>query len=318
MSWWQDTYATGPPIGLPGFPRPLYPPDASSQGKRPSTSGPDVEAYKRVAWRLGRWEGPASRFDRAYSNGFAHGTGGNVIETGMAGVQRQAGIQDTGWVGRKTFDLMRSVLIPAGFDGPGQPGSYAMDSYAQSLLVEAWEMFHGSEPDPEPPPELQIRQAALARAISEIGYKESPAGSNHTKYGSWYGMDYSPWCAMFVTWSFELGAQDCGRDSPTFDPGSFYAYVPYIVADARENRNGLKVVQEPDAGDLVCYDWQGGSGAECFDHVGIFEAWETGHWFTAIEGNTSTSDNSNGGEVMRRQRDAATIPGVLFCRVAEP
>jgi hypothetical protein len=313
--WWLEPYRGGPMIAVPGFPRPLYPPDASAQGKRPSTNGPDVEAYKRVAWRLGRWAGPASRFDQAFSNGFSHGKGGNVIDTGIAGMQRQANIQDTGWVGKQTFNFMRSVLIPAGFDGPGQPGEYAMDAYAQSLIVQAWKLFEGREPKPEPPPELSVRQAAMARAQSQLGYKEQPAGSNNTKYGSWYGMNYSPWCAMFVSWCFELGAQDCGTGSPSFQAGKSYSYVPYVVSDARENRNGLSVTQTPAGGDLVCFDWQGDG---VFDHIGLFENWSSGRVFDCLEGNTSTSDDSNGGEVMRRQRDAATIPGLVFCRVAEP
>ena len=37
----------------------------------------------------------------------------------------------------------------------------------------------------------------LAIARSQLGTKESPVGSNHTKYGVWYGMDHEPWCAMF-------------------------------------------------------------------------------------------------------------------------
>jgi hypothetical protein len=74
------------------------------------------------------------------------------------------------------------------------------------------------------------------------------------------------------------------------------------------------VTGDPVAGDLVCYDW---AGDGTFDHVGLFEGWTSGRAFTAIEGNTSTSDDSNGGAVMRRQRDAAA-QATVFCRVKEP
>jgi hypothetical protein len=309
-NWWEQPYKGGPMISVPGFPRPLYPPDAKARGKTPSVNGPDVEAYKRVVWRLGRWPGPASGFDRAFSNNFSHGKGGNVIDTGIAGMQRQAKIDDTGWIGKSTFNFMRSVLIPEGCPGPGVPGDYAMDAYAQSLLVDAWEMFGGSEPEPEPSPEKSLRQRALAQAIKQIGYKESPPNSNRTNYGAWYGMDGSPWCAMFCTWAYESVG-----DSPAFAKGSRWAYVPYIVSDSRNKRNGLSVTNDPVPGDLVCYDWHGDG---TYDHVGLFEAWVSGRAFNAIEGNTSVSDNSNGGEVMRRERDAASIPGVVFCRVKEP
>src|SRR5215471_18684233 len=135
--WYTRPYNGGPMIAIPGFPRPLYPPDAEKQGKTPSAKGPDVLAYKRVVWRLGRWPGPASAFDEAYSNAFSHGKpGGNVADSGLAGVQRQAKISpDTGWIGEKTFNLLRSVRVPEGLPNAGQ---MAMDAKAQSLLVQAW------------------------------------------------------------------------------------------------------------------------------------------------------------------------------------
>jgi hypothetical protein len=40
-------------------------------------------------------------------------------------------------------------------------------------------------------------------------------------------------------------------------------------------------------------------------------------WFEAVEGNTSTSSNSNGGQVMRRTR-TRNGQGTIFVRVAEP
>lgn len=46
----------------------------------------------------------------------------------------------------------------------------------------------------------------LALAASDDGYAETPAGSNRTKYGAWYGLDGNPWCAMAVShWFFHVG-----------------------------------------------------------------------------------------------------------------
>jgi len=300
-------------IALPGFPRPLYPPDASAQGKKPSAKGKDVQAYKRVVWRLGRWPGPASAFDNAFSNNFSHGTGGNVVNTGIAGMQRQAKIDPTGWIGEKSFNFMRSVLIPQGIpNGPGKAGDYAMDAYAQSLLVDAWEEFGGKEP--EPAPSGTIRAAALKRASTEVGTKESPANSNRTKYGSWYGMDGNPWCAMFATWAYNYGASDLKRTSKSMVKGKTYAYVPYIVSDARAKRNGLSITSSPIGGDLVCYDWHYDG---TFDHVGVFDQWvPNSSSFYAVEGNTSTSNDSDGGAVMRRTRSTSG-QSTVFVRVAE-
>ena len=146
------------------------------------------------------------------------------------------------------------------------------------------------------PKSLGVRALALAR--THIGEKESPAGSNHQQFGVWYGADRVPWCAEFASFCYaHVG-------SKTFVPGHYYAYVPFIVNDARAGRNGLSVTQNPEPGDLCCYDWEGNGVA---DHVGLFQGWLDTKSFTAIEGNTSVSNNSNGGEVMERSRRRSQV-----------
>jgi hypothetical protein len=103
--WYEKGYPGGPMVAVKGFPRPLYPLSAAPT-YQPSVDGSDVEAYKRTISRAGRWVWQA--FDQAYSNGFANGKGPNVIDTGVAGVQRQQGIQPTGFIGQSTFNLLRS------------------------------------------------------------------------------------------------------------------------------------------------------------------------------------------------------------------
>jgi len=297
--WWTHGYPGGPMVPLPGFPRPLYPPDA--RGYRPSCDGPDVVAYKRTVSRGGRW--PWQAFDDSYSNGFAFGRSGNVGETGVAGVQRQQHIDDTGYIGTKTFSTFRSMLVP---DGLPHAGEHCMDAVAVDLLEEAWQLFGGHEPDP---PGDTLRVSALELATEEIGVKEYPPGSNVCPYSQWYGMT-GPWCAMFCTWAFETAG-----GSPSFIQGQRYAYVPYLVADARAARYGLTTTDDPIPGDLVAYDWDWNGE---YDHIGLFERWtDSGGRFTAVEGNTSTSNDSNGGEVMRRTRDRSE-QGTVFVRVAEP
>jgi len=303
--WWQEPYRGKPGVPVPGFPRPLYPPDVPKKsGYQPSSQGPDVEAYKRTVSRLGRW--PWQKFDRAYSNAFSHGKPpGNVSESGVAGFQRQQGIGDSGWLGEKTFNALRCALVP---DGLPHAGEYGMDALAQNLIAEAWQMFSGQSSGIEPAE--TIREAALALAVTQIGTCEDPPESNNTKYGQWYGVNYQPWCAIFVTWAFLTNSVGY---SPSFIRGSRYAYVPYIVSDAQDRRYGLSITTTPSPGDLVCYDWSGGD----YDHIGIFESGSASSW-TAIEGNTSTSNNSNGGQVMRRDRSKAQAAKVTFVRVAEP
>jgi hypothetical protein len=306
--WSEQAYQGGPMVKVRGFPRPLYPPDASRYGKRPSVDGPDVEAYKRTVARAGRW--PWQTFDESFSNGFSHGTpSGSADETGIAGVQRQQHLDATGWVGKQTFDTLRSIRVPAHLPHAGE---MAMDAYAASLIDEAYERFGGSEPEPNVTDET-IRAAALELAISELGYSEYPAGSNLTKYGAWYGVDGQPWCAIFVTWC-DVGAAEDLQLSSALERGARYAYVPYVVADARAGLYGLSTTDDPIPGDLVCYDW---SFDGVYDHIGRFEHWlDGGNTFTAIEGNTSSASNSNGGEVQRRERTRSG-QGTVFVHIRE-
>lgn len=143
--WWTKPYKGGPMVKVPGFPRPLYPPDAAEKGKTPSKAGPDVLAYKRTVSRAGRWKPwEPDNWDEDFWNTFSHGRGtGMVGDSGIAGVQRQQGLDDTGWVGEKTFNTLRSVRVPT---GPHE-GEMAMDSVAVNLIEQAWQTYKG-DPDP--------------------------------------------------------------------------------------------------------------------------------------------------------------------------
>jgi hypothetical protein len=308
--WWEHAYKGGPMVAVKGFPRPLYPPDSNKYGKgEGSVDGPDVEGIKRTVSRLGRWKWQA--FDQAFSNAFSHGKSGNVIDTGVAGVQRQQKITpDTGYVGEKTFNTLRSARCPK---GPHE-GEMAMDARSVELINAAWDRFKGKEPSHDSSPGSSSAQARLAKAKPEVGVTESPANSNQQKYGSWYGMNGVPWCAIFCTWADQLS----GAPASSFARGSRYSYVPYIVNDARIGKNGLSVISTPKPGDLVCYDW---SRDGEYDHIGIVETPPSPSGdFTAIEGNTSPSSSgsqSNGGQVCRRSRNRNS-QGTVFVRIAEP
>lgn len=292
-------------VAVKGFPRPLYPPDAAVQGKTPSVDGSDVEAYKRIISRAGRWL-PWQAFDQAYYNGFAHGRGGNVGDTGVAGLQRQGSIDPaSGFVGKSTFNLLRSIRIPVGLPHAGES---AMDARSVELINAAWDRFGGNEPSPVP--DRPSAHARLARAISQIGVKESPFGTNQQKYGLWYGFNGVPWCAIFCCWS----DQTSPIPSASFLRGLRWSYVPDIVSLARRGLDGLYVTSTPQPGDLVCYSWRPDDGE--YDHMGIYESGNANQWH-AIEGNTGPINYSNGGEVLRtsRSRDQAAV---VFVGVVEP
>jgi CHAP domain len=148
-----------------------------------------------------------------------------------------------------------------------------------------------------------LKSRALSLAKREIGYAERP--TNRTKFGAWYGMDGSPWCAMFVTWCVVRAGEALHMPTP-FRRGDRWAYVPYVVSAAVGGRYELSVTSAPEPGDVVTYDWNRDGTA---DHIGLFADWiDRGRGtFRAIEGNTSTASNSNGGEVMLRDRDRSEV-----------
>src|SRR5215831_18174389 len=165
-SWWQKPYSGAPPPGgLPPFIRPLYPPSAKNKGKTPSTDGKDVQAVKRAISRLGRW--PWQNFDDSYSDGFALGSpSSEVTDSGMAGFQRQQGIDDTGWMGEKTYNALAYALVPYELPHGGEP---AFDKTAIDLLNQAAEEI--SQPQQKltrkaiPSPNYSSRGGASVRLI---------------------------------------------------------------------------------------------------------------------------------------------------------
>jgi hypothetical protein len=159
---------------------------------------------------------------------------------------------------------------------------------------------------PQPPAAgSRIGRRALAEASRWIGTKEQPAGSNRTPFGAWFGVDGVPWCAIFVSYCFAVGAGYTiargFRGAGCTARGC--AYVPSVEAWLRATGMWLGRTT-PQPGDIAVYNWDGGPP----DHIGIVEG--AGHGsFTAIEGNTSPSSDANGGEVMRRSRTIDEVDG---------
>ena len=135
----------------------------------------------------------------------------------------------------------------------------------------------------------------LAVARKEIGVKESPAGSNQTKYGAWYSLDGQPWCMMFIQWVFS----QAGAALPV-KTASCSALMSYAQAHGQWVTSGYR------AGDIVILDIPGNKVKT--DHCGIVVTPLTTGVRT-IEGNTGVGNDSNGGEVMERTRPANWIVG---------
>jgi peptidoglycan hydrolase-like protein with peptidoglycan-binding domain len=147
---------------------------------------------------------------------------------------------------------------------------------------------------------------ALAESLKELGTKESPANSNRTKFGKWFGVDGVAWCNIFVSYCFVNGAEYTICEG--FKGAGVYAkgctYVP--TTEAWLHATGMwKGRTEPLPGDIAIYNWHGGLP----DHIGIVEEYLGGGTFNAIEGNTGIGNDANGGEVMRRLRYFSDVDG---------
>jgi hypothetical protein len=140
---------------------------------------------------------------------------------------------------------------------------------------------------------------ALKIALAQKGIKESPRDSNKVKFSAWYGL-VGPWCVMYQSW---VGAQ---AKETWAKKGARFASVEAVEAAAARHDFGMSFTRNPEPGDLVTYDFPDAPGP--FNHIGRFVKWTVkGKTFQAVEGNTSTSSNSNGGQVMLRSRDVSLV-----------
>ena len=149
---------------------------------------------------------------------------------------------------------------------------------------------------------MATAEKLLETARAELGVKESPAGSNKVKYNTWYygrtvsGVAY-PWCVAFAQWC----CAQAGVELPVRT-----ASCTALMTAAK--KAGLWVTGDYHPGDIVIFDWQGDKRP---DHCGIVELALPSGKYATIEGNTSVSNDSNGGQVMRRTRAAAAILGAV-------
>lgn len=316
--WWEKPYAGGPMV-VPAayFPRPLYPPD-SAPGRLPSKDGPDVLAYKRTLCRLGRWgEWEPSSWDDSFSNGFAHGKGPNVADSGIAGFQRQMSLDPTGFVGAKTFNTLASCRVP---EGRPHVGEMAMDATSENLIMEAFHIYGGQAappPAPSPAPVGNPRQLALDHMHKRLEYTESPANSNcddrpdgirtaqdHCAAGTW--LRGEPWCGCWCFYALETAS---------------VAKIDYHLASVAQiedyARGGQKCYRgwttDPSKvknGDLVVI---GGRGV----HVEMVRGAASSSSVPTYGGNTSPGtggSQSNGGGAYARTRYASEIHGYALVR----
>lgn len=140
-------------------------------------------------------------------------------------------------------------------------------------------------------------QIALAWARQQVGVTEKPAGSN-------WGRPVQDWI-QFTGYTFPVSWCGCFACFAAVKVGGAkipsrirLGYAPYITADARAGRNGLKAVpfSQGRAGDIGTL-WNG-------QHIALIDRIE-GDYAWTVEGNTSSGQagsQSNGGMVAARKR----------------
>lgn len=137
----------------------------------------------------------------------------------------------------------------------------------------------------------------LELAFEQVGIKEIPANSNKVIYNTWIwgkaveGQAYA-WCGAFVSWCYYMAG------FPIKNAGLSKGFVGCQFAVANISKWG-KQVTIPKPGDVVFFDWDGDGD---FDHTAIFVKDNGKGLFQTVEGNTAFGNDSNGGEVMIRER----------------
>ncbi|MFF3611421.1 peptidoglycan-binding protein [Streptomyces sp. NPDC002580] len=167
-------------------------------------------------------------------------------------------------------------------------------------------LYGAVTPPPSTPPGGGYSKI-LDVAAAEAGTVEGSARAN--SYGASVGLSLSTnnyaWCATFVSWVAKQTGASSYRNS----------YVSGWVKQARAGNYHLSVTSNPQPGDIVAFDWNGGSDfTGGHEHIGIVRTVSGGSSFTTVEGNTS---NPNGGKdgVYVKTRGKNSGYDVVFIRV---
>ena len=126
---------------------------------------------------------------------------------------------------------------------------------------------------------MAVAADVVRHALGEVGYTEGR--NNDNKYAAEVGhANNQAWCGTFVDAMLKRAGQT-GEPSSVWTPAGLQAYRRLGRAI---DRNG-----PTRAGDIVYFDWQGGTGTSGVDHVGIVIGVRPDGQVETVEGNTSPS-----------------------------
>lgn len=131
----------------------------------------------------------------------------------------------------------------------------------------------------------------IAVARTQLGYTElstrtglplsDDQDGGYTKYGASFGDSTGPWCAYFVSWC----ATQAGIPTSIVPRlGNCVTAVNWYKARSQYYSSGTGYI--PKTGDIIFYNWSGGSSAQ---HIGIVTG-VSGDSVYTIEGNTDSSE----------------------------
>lgn len=142
----------------------------------------------------------------------------------------------------------------------------------------------------------------ISLAKNEVGYAESPPGSNKTKFAQIAGVQNGlAWCSTFIKAMFVKA----GHPQSTLVTPSTEATLDNFM---RIN----KVGKTPKVGALVFFLFPGSrSRGRRVNHIGIVYDWDDQH-VLSIDGNTSGDNERNGGQVAKRTRPRGSNSQVKY------
>lgn len=143
---------------------------------------------------------------------------------------------------------------------------------------------------------MPTAKQVITKARSYLGVAEKP--NNNVIFNTeYYGHDVNgsnyPWCCVFVWYVFkEAGAANLFYD------GKKTAYCPTLLNWFKTK--GTYFTTNPKVGDVAFFNF---SGKKVANHVGIVTDILGNGKIKSIEGNTSSANQTNGGQVEEKTRD---------------
>lgn len=116
-------------------------------------------------------------------------------------------------------------------------------------------------------------------AKTQVGYAES--GTNNTYFGKWFGLNYNPWCAMFVSWCAAKAGVPKSKLPRLASADRSWAKSQGVYHKSKYRGGNYT----PKKGDLIYFSW---SGRDWADHIGMVSGTKTvsgTKYVCTIEGN---------------------------------